>query len=384
MSTAKPRTSATTAVTAAECTLRPTDAGILYTHTQPKARAVFFDVGGVLSESPLLAIERFEREARPTPLPPSYIGVVISAAGEEGLFQRLERGDEKLGTDFLARFAGYLCSEQAKQSYIDYVARRARAPTAPTAGSRHVVGASPGTKEGRHGDRSRDSAAAEVKSTLEASEALLVVAEARKATAAVTSVDTYGLFRCIIAASRVPVPEMIAAAGALRRGGVKVAAVSNDFLVEPGFVLEDPSQHRSSDHIPISNPHGSSSRSSGDGGDGGGSVYAHLPSFCDAIVLSSVIGCRKPAARIYEEACARLRVAASDVVFVDDIRANVRAAEELGMRAVWMRPGGAVEVRRAVEELEAVTGVRLTGAWGTSEAAVAESARGIREPTGKL
>ncbi|CAN0568050.1 unnamed protein product, partial [Ectocarpus sp. 12 AP-2014] len=66
-----------------------------------RPKAVFFDVGGVLSESPLLAILRFEKEAL---LPPSYVGVAIAAAGQDGLFQRLERGEERLGDRFLERF----------------------------------------------------------------------------------------------------------------------------------------------------------------------------------------------------------------------------------------------------------------------------------------
>lgn len=345
---------------------------------RPKLRAVLFDVGGVPSESPLLAIARFEREARPKPLPPSYIGAAISAAGEDGLFQKLERGDEKLGPGYLSRFSEYLCSEKAKQAYVDHAARRARAISESLyfSGVRHAM------EEASRRDRNRWAAAAEEgrAAAFAAGEAEVLI-EAKKAVAGIANVDVLALFRCIAAASRVPVPEMIAAAEELRRRGVKVAAVSNDFLVEPGFVLGGRDQsdgHSSTDTIISSGVWGGGI--SGDAKNKGrGSVYALLPSLCDAVVLSSTIGCRKPAPRIYQDACALLGVfSPSEAVFVDDIRANVRAAKDLGMRAVWVQPGGAVEIRNAIEELEAVTGVTtLTRArW--------EAARGTRQPIAKL
>lgn len=315
-------------------------------HWRPKA--VLFDVGGVLSESPLLAIARFERETR---LPPAYIGVAIAAAGEEGLFQRLERGEERLGAGFLQHFSDYLGSDQAKQAYVAHVIKR-----------------------------SPDGTIAEQ--------------EAKRVVVGIVKIDVLELFRRIAAAAQVPVPEMIAAVEMLRRKGLKVAAVSNDFLAERGFVLGRPRYSSTSPAVEgavlpnerdagigaaIGRQGGATDPHGGVGEDSstriGGGVYASLPALCDVVVLSSASGCRKPGRRIYEDACLALGVSASEAVFVDDIRANVRAAEELGMRAVWVQPGGNAEVKRAIAELQAMTGVKLV---------IRDGCDGARRPAGKL
>lgn len=397
-----------------------------------RPRAVFFDVGGVLSQSPLLAISLFEREALPRPLPPAYVGVAIAAAGEEGLFQRLERGEERLGARFLDRFEKYLCGDQAKRAYVEYVAKRAgkqrlsswvrskgRPGFAAAASATTVAGIGPV-------DATLEQTAAEASVTAVAAAAATKAAEA--AVAGIDSVDVLELFRCIAAASGVPVPAMIAAARELRREGLMVAAVSNDFLAERGFILGRPRRSPAarsaegfqlgmeeakvlaaerfstaernaetdkpdagSGQLNVAEERGLDRRGGGrgsggvgsgsiDGGAGasdvGGGVYSRLPDLCDAVVLSSTSGCRKPGRQIYENACTALGVSAAEAVFVDDIRANVRAAEALGMRTVWVRPGGAEELRAALAELEAITGVSVAGEGGSVE--------GVRRPAGKL
>lgn len=389
-----------------------------------RPRAVFFDVGGVLSQSPLLAISLFEREAVPRPLPPAYVGVAIAAAGEEGLFQRLERGEERLGARFLDRFEKYLCGDQAKRAYVEYVAKRAgKQGLSPWVRSKGRPGfsASAATVAGIGPvDATLEQTAAEASVTAVAAAAATKAAEA--AVAGIDSVDVLELFRCIAAASRVPVPAMIAAARELRREGLMVAAVSNDFLAEPGFVLGRPRRSPAarsaegfqsgmeevkvraaerfatakrnaetnkpdagSGQLNVAEEGGLGRRGGGgsgsiDGGagasGGGGGVYSRLPDLCDAVVLSSASGCRKPGRLIYENACKALGVSAAEAVFVDDIRANVRAAEALGMRTVWVRPGGAEELRAALAELEAITGVSVAGEGGNVE--------GVRRPAGKL
>ncbi len=52
--------------------------------------AVVFDLGGVVLESPLAAIARFEREHG---LPPDAINRAVAAAGDQGTWARLERGE---------------------------------------------------------------------------------------------------------------------------------------------------------------------------------------------------------------------------------------------------------------------------------------------------
>lgn len=54
-----------------------------------KARAVLFDLGGVVLDSPLEAIDSYERENRITP---GSINRLIAAAGEGGAWARHEKG----------------------------------------------------------------------------------------------------------------------------------------------------------------------------------------------------------------------------------------------------------------------------------------------------
>ena len=394
-----------------------------------RPRAVFFDVGGVLSESPLLAISRFEREALPHPLPPAYVGVAIAAAGEEGLFQRLERGEERLGARFLDQFEEYLCGDQAKRAYVEYVVKRAgRQGSPPWVRSKGRPGVATAASAATVAGIGLVDATLE-QATTEAAVAAVAAAaatkEAETAVAGIDSVDVLELFRCIAAAARMPVPAMIAAVRKLRREGLMVAAVSNDFLTERGFALGRPKKSpvarpaegfqlgmeevevvaaerfsttkcnaeadkpdAGSSQLNVAEERGLIRRGGGgSGGSGrcsiigggsgvGGGVYSRLPDLCDAVVLSSKSGCRKPGRRIYENACKALGVSAAEAVFVDDIRANVRAAEALGMRAVWVRPGGAEELRTALAELGAITGVNVAGEGGRIE--------GVRRPAGKL
>ncbi len=59
-----------------------------------------------------------------------------------------------------------------------------------------------------------------------------------------------------------------------------------------------------------------------------------LTDLFDAVVISSECGIIKPDPRIFRLAAERLSVHPGEVVFVDDTLANVRAAENVGMRAI--------------------------------------------------
>jgi putative hydrolase of the HAD superfamily len=62
--------------------------------------AVVFDLGGVVMQSPLHAIARYERDHG---LPPHAINHAIVAAGDDGAWSRLERGELAVA-DFFAAF----------------------------------------------------------------------------------------------------------------------------------------------------------------------------------------------------------------------------------------------------------------------------------------
>ncbi|MCJ1293212.1 Acyl-CoA dehydrogenase member 10 [Xylographa carneopallida] len=88
----------------------------------------------------------------------------------------------------------------------------------------------------------------------------------------------------------------------------------------------------------------------------------------DVFVASAEVGLRKPQRAIYELALRELDrvdkgrggrgVSPGEVLFVDDIAENVRAAQEVGMRGLRVRLGGGEEALRVLEE---VTGVRRGG-----------------------
>jgi putative hydrolase of the HAD superfamily len=71
-------------------------------------------------------------------------------------------------------------------------------------------------------------------------------------------------------------------------------------------------------------------------GPGGYDIYTgyDLPGMFDAIVISHLVGLRKPDRAIFEFAAAALGLPLADCVFVDDTRRHVKAARELGMAAV--------------------------------------------------
>jgi FMN phosphatase YigB (HAD superfamily) len=107
-------------------------------------------------------------------------------------------------------------------------------------------------------------------------------------------------------------------------------------------------------------------------------ISGDLRSQFDVFISSAHVGLRKPDPRIYLYAMTRMDeyvrekarkgdlsaeqrdwdrgITASDVVFLDDIGENLRAAKELGMSTIKVQFGKAMD---AVKELEKVTGIRL-------------------------
>ncbi|KAL1925441.1 uncharacterized protein VTP21DRAFT_324 [Calcarisporiella thermophila] len=76
----------------------------------------------------------------------------------------------------------------------------------------------------------------------------------------------------------------------------------------------------------------------------------------DAYFESSVVGLRKPSPDFYLHACKALNLLPSEVVFLDDIGMNLKAARELGMQTIRVTLGRELE---ALEKLEMLLGVKL-------------------------
>jgi putative hydrolase of the HAD superfamily len=182
--------------------------------------AVVFDVGGVVTGSPLAAIARYEREHG---LEPSAVNRAIAVAGDGGAWSRLERGELALDD-----FYGLFQAECAAGGLV-----------------------------------------------LDAALMMRYIAEAGA-----------------------PRPRMLAAIRRLRAGGLRVAALTNNWRTAAGAAARP--------------------------------LRAHF----DVFIESSVVGLRKPDPRIYTLVCEALGVPPSRAAFLDDIGRNLKAARALGMTTI--------------------------------------------------
>jgi putative hydrolase of the HAD superfamily len=79
-----------------------------------------------------------------------------------------------------------------------------------------------------------------------------------------------------------------------------------------------------------------------------------LSALFDAVVISGGVGLRKPAPEIYALGAERIGLEPSECVFVDDLKANLAPAAELGMATVRHRAAD-----ETIPELERLLGVSL-------------------------
>jgi putative hydrolase of the HAD superfamily len=188
---------------------------------------VVFDIGGVVQDSPLHAIARYEREHG---VEPGAINRTVVEAGERGAWARLERGELTVAA---------FCEPFEAEC------------------------------------RSRGAAV-----------------DARRLMAA-------------IAEAGVPRPRMLEAIRRIRARGLRVAALTNNWMGDT--------------------PRGAAAPARG--------ARALWESF-DVVVESAVVGLRKPDPRIYALVCEKLALAPARVAFLDDIGRNLKPARELGMATI--------------------------------------------------
>jgi putative hydrolase of the HAD superfamily len=119
-----------------------------------------------------------------------------------------------------------------------------------------------------------------------------------------------------------PRAEMIDALRAIRARGLATAALTNNWAA--------------------------------DGGDE--RTFDALDNLFDVVVESATEGMRKPDPRIYELVCERLGLRPSEVVFLDDLGANLKPARALGMKTIKVGDPG-----QALADLESTLGFRLSG-----------------------
>jgi epoxide hydrolase-like predicted phosphatase len=75
----------------------------------------------------------------------------------------------------------------------------------------------------------------------------------------------------------------------------------------------------------------------------------------DGVVISGIVGIRKPAPEIYAMGAEAVGLAPSECVFVDDLGFNLKPAKELGMATVLHS-----DAPETIAQLEALLGVTLT------------------------
>ena len=75
----------------------------------------------------------------------------------------------------------------------------------------------------------------------------------------------------------------------------------------------------------------------------------------DGVVISGVVGIRKPAPEIYAMGAEAVGLPPSECIFVDDLGFNLKPAKELGMATVLHS-----DAQQSIAQLEALLGVTLT------------------------
>ncbi|KAK5000715.1 hypothetical protein LTR66_000452 [Elasticomyces elasticus] len=267
-------------------------------------KALVFDIGGVC------AILDYENDRD---IPNGWINHSIAKASPNGAWHRLERGEIPLDAAYFAEFKRDLSDETLWRSfYAQHLAR---------------------TRKESIGQ---------------------AVEEAAYAAPPVPDIDAEKLFWTMMTISRTPDPIMFPALQRLREyadrnpGKLLLGALSNTVVFPPGHEFNDPET---------------------------GESHGDLRGLFHVFVSSAHVGLRKPDPAIYnltvkmlnewaERDGSEIKIDLGDVVFLDDIGANLKAARALGMRTVKVELG---RVEHAVRELEEILGIDLRGSAGKAK-----------------
>ncbi|OWO99450.1 hypothetical protein B2J93_3891 [Marssonina coronariae] len=269
------------------------------TSKQPKA--LLFDIGGVCVLSPMQAILDYELARS---IPPGWVNHSLSAASPHGHWHRLERGELPLDSTFFQGFSSDLHNPSVWTSFYRTKARKAN----------------PGLPE---------------------------------KVPPVPSIDAEFLFWEMMRCSRDFDPWMYPALQRLKESGRYIlAALSNTVIFPPDHPYANPPPEKdiralfdvfvSSAHVgyvllPLTQPL---------------RIYTHALSALSAFALSNASSPRG------QDLGWASGVRADDVVFLDDIGENLKAARALAFRTIKVPLGRSFE---AVDQLERITGLQLTG-----------------------
>lgn len=356
------------------------------THQTPP-KAVLFDIGGVILLSPLQGILDFERKHG---IPEDWVNFAIRYGSPNGFWQRLERGEIKMDTEFFKGFSADLHNQSAWKEYHSSFRTEKRklrdtvnptqlgdhtslkAETVDSEPTNHDRGAQPTSSSQRNAVSKFDDGAGpepslsklakdttigdpisleseevaesqETDSTIKISQASSKKGDA----SAMPKIDGEALFWAMMSASRHSDPYVFPALERLTKLDPRplIGAISNTVIFPPGHPW------RKHEH------------SSPPGGKNTESFLANPREFFDIYVASAETGMRKPSPEIYELALSRLNeidkqkggqgIKPNEVVFLDDIGENCKAARKAGMRTIKVQLG---KTWRAVKELENMLG----------------------------
>ncbi|CAE6492213.1 unnamed protein product [Rhizoctonia solani] len=266
--------------------------------TSPPIKAIFFDIGGVVVKSPLIAIHAYEREKG---LPKDWLNVLITRRGEGGAWQRFERGELEL-YPFYSLFGEELSDiELGNQYYREWCqSKNVDVPSLPKS----------------------------------------------------VKVDGRELFGKMMRSNALD-PYILSAIHKLRESKkYRIVALTNNYSAQYERIRDTPPSkqgaHKFSPEAEL--------EFLGWGVATGGPAGPKIRALFDGFVDSSVVGSRKPEPGIYEYACKANGVSPNEVVFLDDLGLNLKTAQKLGMKTMHVPIGGS---RKAVEQLEQLLGMQL-------------------------
>jgi hypothetical protein len=254
-------------------------------------------------------------------VPPGYVNATIQAHSPNGSWQRLERGEMTPDDSFFALFHSELANIQHWRNYC----LKLRTDPTRRAAIDELARQSGGDSDG---------------------------------VPPMPKINAQEMFWNMMRMSRSPDPYMFPALIKLRASGRFVIAALSNTIAFPSEVKDDKGQSFRSGlrgrPVDVGSP---------ETNGGVGEEMGEIRDRFDVFISSAHVGLRKPDRRIYELAVEEIRKVAKDtsiqpkdIVFIDDIGGNLKAAKQLGFGTIKVNLGRSKE---AVKELEAVVGMSL-------------------------